>query len=186
MRTATCARTPSTKPVRNGRGILNARIGQIEQRIRDLSLYTVNSIPRDAVGYGSQVTLENDDDGTEVKYQIVFPEEVNPSIGLISIGSPLGRALLNREVGDEVEVTTPKGRRKLPDRRAAHLPRARGLEDPVTAGGVGGCNTRSGPNSRSYSIAAPASDLWPARQSCAQGLGLAADLSPVLDPQCHF
>src|SRR5262249_62386245 len=44
-------------------GLLNARIGQIEQRIRDLSLYSINSIPRDAVGYGSQVTLENVDDG---------------------------------------------------------------------------------------------------------------------------
>lgn len=93
-------------------GFVSARIGQMEQRIRDLSLYTVNSIPHDAIGYGSQVTLENDD-GTEEKYEIVFPEEVNPSVGLISIGSPLGRALLNREVGDEVEVATPKGRRKF-------------------------------------------------------------------------
>lgn len=94
-------------------GYLNARIGQIEQRIRDLSLYTLNSIPRDSVGYGSRVTLENSDDGAEEKYEIVFPEEVNPSIGLISIGSPLGRALLNRGVGDDVEVATPKGRRSF-------------------------------------------------------------------------
>lgn len=94
-------------------GYLNARIAQIEQRIRDLSLYTVNSIPRDAVGYGSQVTLENADDGAEERYEIVFPEEVNPAAGLISIGSPMGRALLNRGVGDEVEVATPKGRRSF-------------------------------------------------------------------------
>jgi transcription elongation factor GreA len=91
-------------------GFVSARIGQIEQRIRDLSLYSINSIPRDSVGYGSQVTLESDD-GSEEKYEIVFPEEVDPSVGLISIGSPLGRALLNREVGDEVVVATPKGRR---------------------------------------------------------------------------
>jgi transcription elongation factor GreA len=94
-------------------GFVSARIGQIEQRIRDLSLYTVNSIPHDLVGYGSQVTLENVDDGAEEKYEIVFPEEVDPAVGLISIGSPLGRALLNRGVGDEVEVTTPKGRRSF-------------------------------------------------------------------------
>jgi transcription elongation factor GreA len=92
-------------------GFLNARIGQIEQRIRDLSLYSINSIPREAVGYGSQITLENGDNGTEEKYEIVFPEEVDPAAGLISIGSPLGKALLNREVGDEVVVATPKGRR---------------------------------------------------------------------------
>lgn len=91
-------------------GYLNARIGQIQQRIRDLSLHSVDSIPREAVGYRSQVTLENDN-GAEEKYEIVFPEEVDPSIGLISIGSPLGRALLNRQVGDDVEVATPKGKR---------------------------------------------------------------------------
>ncbi len=103
-------------------GFLNARIGQIEQRIRDLSLYTLNSIPRDAVGYGSQVTLEDVDEGTEQKYEIVFPEEVNPTIGLISIGSPLGKALLNKGVGDDVDVTTPKGRRsfQIVDLRTIH------------------------------------------------------------------
>jgi transcription elongation factor GreA len=94
-------------------GFLNARIAQIEQRIRDLSLYTVHSIPRDSVGYGSQVTLESSDSGAEEKYEIVFPEEVNPAVGLISIGSPLGRALLNKGVGDDVEVATPKGRRSF-------------------------------------------------------------------------
>ena len=103
-------------------GYLNARIGQMEQRIRDLSLYSVSSIPREAVGYGSQVTLENSDDGTEEKYEIVFPEEVDPAAGLISIGSPLGKALLNREVGDEVVVATPKGRRtfQIVDLRTFH------------------------------------------------------------------
>src|SRR5512134_2803227 len=90
-------------------GFLNARIGQIQQRIRDLSLYTVHSIPRTAIGYGSRVTLESDDG--EEEYEIVFPEEVDPAAGLISIGSPLGKALLNKEVGDEVEVSTPKGKR---------------------------------------------------------------------------
>jgi transcription elongation factor GreA len=89
---------------------LNARIVQIEQRIRDLSLYSVNSIPRDAVGYGSRVTLEGAD-GEEERYELVFPEEVDAAAGLISIGSPLGKALLNKEVGDDVEVTTPKGKR---------------------------------------------------------------------------
>lgn len=89
---------------------VNARIGQIEQRIRDLSLYSVSSIPHDAVGYGSRVTLESED-GREERYELVFPEEVNAAAGLISIGSPLGKALLNKEVGDDVEVATPKGKR---------------------------------------------------------------------------
>ena len=103
-------------------GYLNARIGQLEQRIRDLSLYSVSSIPREAVGYGSQVTLENGDDGSEEKYEIVFPEEADPAAGLISISSPLGRALLNKEVGADVEVATPKGRRtfQIVDLRTFH------------------------------------------------------------------
>jgi transcription elongation factor GreA len=91
-------------------GFLNARIGQIEQRIRDLSLYSVNSIPHEAVGYGSQVTLESAD-GDEERYELVFPEEVDVAAGLISVSSPLGKALLNKEVGDDVEVSTPKGKR---------------------------------------------------------------------------
>ncbi len=91
-------------------GFVNARIYQIEQRIRDLSLYTISSIPQAAVGYGSKVTLESQE-GNEEKYELVFPEEVNAAAGLISIGSPLGRALLNKEVGDDVEVATPKGKR---------------------------------------------------------------------------
>lgn len=93
-------------------GLVNARIGQIEQRIRDLSLYTISSIPNHAVGYGSQVTVEAED-GKEEKYELVFPEEANAAAGLISISSPLARALLNKEVGDDVEVVTPKGKRSF-------------------------------------------------------------------------
>lgn len=94
-------------------GYLNARIGQVEQRIRDLSLYSLHSMPREAVGYGSLVTIENEEDGAEETYELVFPEEVDPPAGRISVSSPLGKALLNREVGDEVTVATPKGRRNF-------------------------------------------------------------------------
>jgi len=93
-------------------GYVSARIGQIEQRIRDLSLYSLESIPRDAVSYGSRVTVESLDDGATQTFEIVFPEEVDASEGRISLGSPLGRALVNKEEGDEVVVQTPKGRRE--------------------------------------------------------------------------
>jgi transcription elongation factor GreA len=89
---------------------LSARIGQMEQRLRDLSVYSVNSIPHDAVGYGSRVTVENLDEGGETVFKIVFPEEVDAAAGYISLGSPLGRALMNKQVGEEVEVKTPKGK----------------------------------------------------------------------------
>ena len=92
-------------------GILTARIGQIEQRIRDLSVHSVQSIPRAAVGYGSVVTLESLDEGDEQVFEIVLPEEVDVAAGRISVSSPIGRALLNKEVGDAVEVQTPKGKK---------------------------------------------------------------------------
>ena len=89
-------------------GFVSARISQLAQRMRELSLYTVDSIPQDSVAYGSLVTVTNLDDGENHVFDIVFPEEVDASAGMISLSSPLGRALLNKKVGDEVMVTTPK------------------------------------------------------------------------------
>ena len=90
---------------------VRARIGQMKGRIRELSLYTISSIPEGVAGYGSRVTVEDVDEGERSVYRLVFPEEVNVNAGEISIVSPLGRALVNRAVGDEVEVVTPKGKR---------------------------------------------------------------------------
>jgi transcription elongation factor GreA len=96
---------------KNRQEFVRARIGQIQGRIRELSLYNTQSIPHGVVAYGSRVTVEDLDEGQSLVYEIVFPEEVNPAAGQISLGSPVGRALLNRAVGDEVEVQTPRGKR---------------------------------------------------------------------------
>jgi transcription elongation factor GreA len=90
---------------------VRARIGQMQGRIRELSMYTLASIPRDVVAYGSRVTVEDVEEGVTIEYRIVFPEEVDAKSGAISLSSPIGRALLNRSVGDEVEVQTPGGKR---------------------------------------------------------------------------
>jgi len=90
---------------------VRARIGQIQGRIRELSLYNIQSIPHGVVAYGSRVTVEDLDEGESQVFEIVFPEEVNAAAGKISLGSPIGRALLNKTVGDEVEVQTPRGKR---------------------------------------------------------------------------
>lgn len=92
-------------------GFVTARIHQLEQRVRELSLYSVESIPHDVIAYGSRVTLESLDDGERQVFDLVFPEEVDAAAGQISLGSPLGRALLKKGEGDEVVVQTPKGRR---------------------------------------------------------------------------
>ena len=92
---------------------VRSRIAQIEGRIRELSMYTVASIPEGVVGYGSRVKLIDADGAAAavVDYQIVFPEEVDAARGQISLSSPIGRALMSKTVGDEVEVQTPSGRR---------------------------------------------------------------------------
>lgn len=90
---------------------VRSRIGQLEGRIRELSMYNVTSIPPDVVAYGSRVTVEDVDQGQSTVYEIVFPEEVDAGRGQISLSSPIGRALLNKTVGDEVEVQAPSGKR---------------------------------------------------------------------------
>ena len=89
---------------------VRSRIAQLEARVRELSMYTIASIPPDVVAYGSRVTVE-DDAGESVTYDIVFPEEADAGKKQISLSSPLGRALLNKAVGDEVEVQAPTGKR---------------------------------------------------------------------------
>jgi transcription elongation factor GreA len=90
---------------------VRARIGQMQGRIRELSMYNIHSIPHGVVAYGSRVTVEDLDAGETQVFEIVFPEEVNAAAGQISLSSPLGRALLNKTVGDEIEVQTPRGKR---------------------------------------------------------------------------
>src|SRR5262245_33455277 len=90
---------------------VRSRIAQLEGRVRDLSMYTIASIPHGVVAYGSRVTVEDVDLGESTVYEIVFPEEVDAARGQISLSSPIGRALLNKTVGDEVEVHTPSGKR---------------------------------------------------------------------------
>ena len=89
---------------------VRARIAQLEERMRQLSLYDLSSIPKAAIAYGSRVRLEKGDSGEVVEYQIVFPEEVDPAAGQISLHSPIGQALLHKELDDEVEVVTPQGK----------------------------------------------------------------------------
>jgi len=89
---------------------VRSRIAQLEARVRELSMYTIASIPPGVVAYGSRVTVE-DDAGESTTYDIVFPEEADAGKRQISLSSPLGRALLNKGVGDEVEVQAPTGKR---------------------------------------------------------------------------
>ena len=96
---------------KNRQDFVRSRIGQLEGRVRELSMYTVASIPKGVIAYGSRVTLADVDSGNETEYRIVFPEEVDAARGHISLSSPIGQAMMNKGEGDEVEVHTPGGRR---------------------------------------------------------------------------
>ncbi|GAB4224221.1 MAG: transcription elongation factor GreA [Acidobacteriota bacterium] len=90
---------------------VRARVGQLRQRISQLSSLDMSQIPRDRVGLGSRVTLEDLDSGEEITWEIVLAEDGDPANGRLSIASPIGRALAGRQVGDEVTVRTPGGER---------------------------------------------------------------------------
>lgn len=93
-------------------GMVSARVGNLEARIKELSIYTISSIPRGVVGYGSLVELEDLESGDAILYEMVFPEEVDMAAGKISLTSPVGQALLKRVEGDEVTIQLPNGRKK--------------------------------------------------------------------------
>jgi transcription elongation factor GreA len=90
---------------------LRARLGNLEARIAELTMINLDSIPRDTVGLGSRVLLEDLDEGGESEYEIVVPEEVDGAQNRISLSSPLGRSLIGKAQDDDIEVVTPKGKR---------------------------------------------------------------------------
>lgn len=92
--------------------LVESRLSLLQKRVREISLMNLDKIPRDKVGFGSTVHLKDDAGGTVV-YQLVMPEDANAEQGMISTASPIGRALLNREEGDDITVTTPNGTRQF-------------------------------------------------------------------------
>ena len=90
---------------------LRARLNNLEARVAELSMINIDSIPRDTVGLGSRVRLEDLDEGGIAEFEIVVPEEVDGAQNRISLSSPLGRALIGKAAEDDIEVVTPKGKR---------------------------------------------------------------------------
>lgn len=95
------------------------RLREIDGRIRFLTkrldgITVVDHIPedKDQVYFGAFVTIE-DEEGEEVEYRIVGPDEFNIDDGKLSMDSPLGKAMLGKRVGDEIRFSSPKGVRVL-------------------------------------------------------------------------
>ena len=94
-------------------GYVNAKLGQLKKRMGDLGMLNLSNIPRDRSGYGSRIVVLDMQRNLEVEYKLVSSEEADAEKGLISTTSPIGRALLNRKVGDEVQVATPNGKKEF-------------------------------------------------------------------------
>ena len=94
-------------------GMVNARLGQLRARLRELSMIDMSRIPRDRVGLGSSVTVLDLTKEEEVTYRLVTSEEANVNEGRISTSSPIGRGLLGKQVGDTVKVQIPGGVREM-------------------------------------------------------------------------
>src|SRR5690242_4604799 len=92
---------------------LKARVRQLGKRLADLSMVNMNNIPKDKVGLGSTVKVYDSTKEEEVEYNLVTSEESDVAAGKISTTSPIGRALLNKKVGDTAMVVTPNGKREL-------------------------------------------------------------------------
>ena len=85
-------------------------IAELEDKIARAEVIDPAKLSGDTIKFGATVTLV-DEDNKKIRYQLVGQQEADARVGRISYNSPLGRALIGREVGDEVEVTTPAGDR---------------------------------------------------------------------------
>src|SRR6187551_3569181 len=99
------------KAAKERQDIVNARIAMLKKRVGEISMINLDRIPHDRAGFGSTVHLK--ENGETVIYQLVMPEEADAEKGMISTSSPIGRAILNKEEGDEIKVVTPNGARKF-------------------------------------------------------------------------
>lgn len=88
--------------------LVEARISMLKMRVSQIQLMNLDKIPHDKVGFGSTVTV-HDAAGQTIVYQLVMPEDANVDEGMISTASAIGRALLNKEEGDEIIVNRPDG-----------------------------------------------------------------------------
>ncbi len=92
---------------------VNARLGQLQARLREFSMIDLSKIPHDRVGLGSKVVVLDLSKDEELTYDLVTSEETDVVHGKISTSSPIGRGLLGKRVGDTVKIQIPDGVREM-------------------------------------------------------------------------
>lgn len=91
-------------------GQIESEIARLEDRLSRAQIIDPKELSGDKIVFGATVTLLDEDD-KPIRYQIVGETEADAKLGRISYNSPLGRALIGRKTGDEIEVTVPSGDR---------------------------------------------------------------------------
>ncbi|HEY3746258.1 MAG TPA: GreA/GreB family elongation factor [Gemmatimonadaceae bacterium] len=92
---------------------VQARLGQLRQRLSKLSQIDVTQIPSDKVGLGSQVVVQDEKTGERESYSLVFGDSVEFEEGHVSMSSPIGKSLVGRSVGETVVLKLPATTRRL-------------------------------------------------------------------------
>ncbi len=90
---------------------LEGRISELEYKLGNADVIDPDNLSKDRAVFGCTVILENVDTGEEVRYQLVGPDESNIKEGRISVSSPLGKAMLGKEPGQEIILQAPGGKR---------------------------------------------------------------------------
>jgi transcription elongation factor GreA len=90
---------------------VEARVSMLRTRVSQIQLMNLEKIPKDKAGFGSKLTLV--EHGKQILVELVMPEDAAPERGLVSVASPIGRALVGKEAGDEVVAPTPGGTREF-------------------------------------------------------------------------
>ena len=88
---------------------IESRVAELNSKVSRAQIIDTSTISGKTVKFGATVTVVDEDDDSEMKFQIVGEDEADIKKNRLSVGSPLARALIGKKVGDEVEVATPSG-----------------------------------------------------------------------------
>jgi transcription elongation factor GreA len=94
---------------RERQGFIEGRVMELEDKIARAEVIDVSKLSGSVVKFGATVTLADEETEEEQKFQIVGEDEADVSQGLLSVTSPLARALIGKQIGESVEVSTPRG-----------------------------------------------------------------------------
>ena len=100
---------------------VHARLSHLRSRLAKLSQIDLSKVPRDKIGLGSRVDVQDADTKERETYELVIPDAMDMDAGHISVASPLGRGLLDHKAGETVTIRLPASTRKLKILKVATL-----------------------------------------------------------------